>query len=300
MSDQQNPASTPQNTDQDPQAAAPVGQSQTAAPQTPGFSTSPPSAPTLAVVKQKNVIGLVALIIAVVGFVFACIPGALIAGWVLLPVAFILSIVGLVLRDKRKAFALAALIVSVVGTIVGIVVFLAVVASSFQSAFAGSDSSVLPPAKSSSAATADAGSTAKVGTRDNPAAIGSTVKGSDYTVVINSVTLGATDQVMAANQFNDSPPAGSSYAVINATITYTGKDSGYAAIVGIDYVTASGNVITSADTLAVGPDPTLGLDELYTGASATGNVVLAIPDGDAGLLRVRPGLLDSNVFVATK
>src|SRR5690625_5883400 len=51
---------------------------------------------------QKNGIGLAALIVAIVGFLFACIPGALIIGWVLLPVAFILSIVGLTRSDRTS------------------------------------------------------------------------------------------------------------------------------------------------------------------------------------------------------
>jgi len=287
MSEEQNSASTPKSPDINAQTAPVVE---------PASSVATPAAPAAAA-KQKNTIGLVAFIIAVVGFIFACIPGALIVGWILLPVAFVLSIVGLVLKDKKKPLALAALIISVVGTIVGFVVFFAVVATSFQSAFGTGDPNVTPPKSSASSSAASA---AKAGSRDNPAAIGSTIKGSEYTVVINSVTLNATDQVMAANQFNDAPPAGSSYAVINATITYTGKDSGDSALVGIDYVTASGNVITGLDSIAVAPDPALGLAELYPGASATGNVVLAIPDGDAGLLRVRPGLLDSKVFVAVK
>jgi len=288
MSEEQKSASTPKSPDSNAEMLPVVE---------PTASGTTPPAPA-ATAKQKNTIGLVAFILAVVGFIFACIPGALIIGWILLPVAFILSIVGLVLKDKKKPLALSALIISVVGTVVGFIVFFAVVATSFQSAFGTGDPNVTSPGSSASASSG--ASSAKTGTRGNPAAIGSTITGSDYTVVINSVTLNATDQVMAANQFNDAPPAGSSYAVINATITYTGKDSGDSALVGINYVTASGNVITGLDSLAVAPDPTLGLAELYTGASATGNVVLAIPDGDAGLLRVRPGLLDSNVFVAIK
>ena len=40
--------------------------------------------------KTRNGLGIAAFVIAIVGFVFACIPGALIVGWVLLPIAFIL------------------------------------------------------------------------------------------------------------------------------------------------------------------------------------------------------------------
>ena len=76
----------------------------------------------------KNVLGLVALIVAVVGFIFACIPGAFILGWVLLPVAFVLGIVAVCLRGKAKWQGITAIIVSVVGTIVAFIVFFAVLA----------------------------------------------------------------------------------------------------------------------------------------------------------------------------
>lgn len=61
------------------------------------------------------------------------------------------------------------------------------------------------------------------------------IKGNDYTVTItiNSINLNGTDAVLAANQFNEAPADGSVYALINATVTYTGKDSGSAALVEI-------------------------------------------------------------------
>ncbi len=68
-----------------------------------------------------NVLGIVALVIAVVGFLFACIPFVQVVGWILLPVALVLAIVALFL-EGRKWPAIAALIVSVVGAIVGAVV----------------------------------------------------------------------------------------------------------------------------------------------------------------------------------
>lgn len=86
-----------------------------------------PSQPAAAPSEQKaRPLAKIALGVAIAGFVFACIPGALIVGWVLLPIAFILSIVAL-FQPGRKRPAIAALIVSIVGTIVGFVVFLAVV-----------------------------------------------------------------------------------------------------------------------------------------------------------------------------
>jgi hypothetical protein len=87
--------------------------------------------------------------------------------------------------------------------------------------------------------------------------------------------------------------------VINLTITYKGEGSDFAASVGIAYVTSSGAVINSSDTWAVPPEPALdGLGELYTGGSATGNEVIAIPVDDPGVWRIRPGIFADEVFVA--
>ncbi|WP_307448198.1 MULTISPECIES: DUF2510 domain-containing protein [Microbacterium] len=84
--------------------------------------------------KARNVLGIVALAVAAVGFIFACIPGALIVGWILLPISFILGIVALFQKDKPKWQGVTAIIVSVVGTIVGAAVFIAVVAGAFSDA----------------------------------------------------------------------------------------------------------------------------------------------------------------------
>ncbi|MFV9423774.1 DUF2510 domain-containing protein [Microbacterium sp. S1037] len=84
--------------------------------------------------KTRNLLGIVALGLAAVGFIFACIPGALIVGWILLPIAFILGIVALFQKDKPKWQGLTAIIVSVVGTIVGVVVFFVVAATALNNA----------------------------------------------------------------------------------------------------------------------------------------------------------------------
>ena len=100
------------------------------APSDSAFAPAPESAGA-----KPHVLGFIALAVAVVGFIFACIPGALIVGWILLPIAFILSIVALFLKGKKWP-AIAALITSIVGTIVGVIVFATVVTTSFEEAFA--------------------------------------------------------------------------------------------------------------------------------------------------------------------
>lgn len=84
--------------------------------------------------RPRNVVGIVALALAAVGFIFACIPGALIVGWLLLPVGFILGIVSLFQKGKPKWQGVTAIVVSVVGTIVGVIVFISVVAGAVSEA----------------------------------------------------------------------------------------------------------------------------------------------------------------------
>lgn len=84
--------------------------------------------------KSRNVLGIVALAVAAVGFIFACIPGALIVGWLLLPVGFILGIVALFQKGKPKWQGVTAIIVSVVGTIIGVIVFIVTVAGAVSAA----------------------------------------------------------------------------------------------------------------------------------------------------------------------
>lgn len=264
------------------------------------FSPQPPPAN-----KQRNIIGLIALITAVLGFIFSCIPGALIVGWVLLPIAFILAIVSLFLKDKSKWMGIVALITSVVGTIVAVIVFMAVVATSFNNAFGGGDTKVVQPsgnAGASNAASSNGGSSGQ-GTRANPYPIGSTIESKDWRLVINSVTLAATDAVVAANQFNKPPAAGSEYILVNYSITYIGNDpKGQMPFTSLEYVSLQGNTFNGTDKLVVAPERIDTLTTLYSGATVSGNEAIEIPSASAaeGVLAVRPGMLAEKVFVAVK
>ncbi|WP_270352826.1 hypothetical protein [Microbacterium testaceum] len=80
---------------------------------------------------RPNPLGVVALISAILGFVFACWPGALVVGWVLLPVALLLSVVATCLPNRAKRASITALVVSIVGTVAGIAVFAGVVSNAF-------------------------------------------------------------------------------------------------------------------------------------------------------------------------
>lgn len=179
--------------------------------------------------KQNNPLGLIVLIVAVIGFVFACIPGALVVGWVLLPIALILGIVGVCLSGKSKGTSIAAIIVSIVGTVVGVVVFFAVVSTSFSDAF--NKSNLTAPSATSarqSEGSTQSGTSNEPGSRDNPFPIGQTVTNKEW-----KVTLGApreaSSEVLMENQFNDPPEAGGEYWIVPVTATYIGNDTGNAA-----------------------------------------------------------------------
>lgn len=271
-------------------------------------ATPRPLTPSSLPGRGRNAVALVALVLAVLGFVFALIHGAMIVGWVLLPIAFILSVVGLLQHDRPKGMAIAALIVSVVGTIVGIVAFTTSVGDAVDDALSQPVTATQPSgaeateegstdSASPSPSPSDTSEATVEGTRDNPYPLGSTISSADWSVTVNSFTADATSQVLAANQFNEAPAQGSVYALANVTITYTGDSSGYARETGIAFVTDQGNVVNSSDSLAVAPDA-IGMDELYQGASVTGNVVFEIPSDASGLLRIQPGLLADDAFVA--
>lgn len=263
--------------------------------------------------KSRNVIGIVALIASVIGFIFAVMPGALIVGWVLLPISFILAIVSLFQKDKRKGAGISALIISIVGAIAGALVFAVVVADAVDDAFSGGDVTVSAPGDEEAdgqaaddaggGPAADEGDSEAGATRDNPYPVGSTVSSDDWSVTVNEVVLDATDEVMSANEFNEPPADGHQYLMVNITATYEGDDpDGDMPWVSVDYVTASGNTITSADAMVVEPEPFDSLETLYSGASASGNIALQVPSDTAaeGVLAVTPSMLGEKVFIAVE
>lgn len=143
-----------------------------------------------------------------------------------------------------------------------------------------------------------AGGTA--GTREDPLPLGTPIEGEDWVVTVNEVTTDATDAVMAANQFNDAPAEGTQYLLADVTVEYTGDESEMIMLgTGFAFVTATGETIDTGDAFVVGPDELDTAQELYNGGTAQGNVVLQVPEGADGLLRVTTGMFGGEkTFVA--
>lgn len=283
------------------QASSPSGANFGQAPQNFGYMASPVSGQFDQTVKsRRNILAIIAFAVAVIGFIFACIPGALIVGWVLLPIAFILGIVSLFMKGK-KGFGIAAIVISVIGTIVGVIVFTTLAVDAVDEALGGDEVSVQGPDGESPET--QNGDNAALGSREQPLPIGSKLSTKDWAVTVNSVTLDANDQVTAENMFNDPPAPGMQYMLVNVTADYLGNDpQGASPWVSIKYLKSDGTTLDSTDTLAVAPDRFENLETVYEGASVTGNFAIQIPVEAAaeGVLAVETDVLSDTAFVAVQ
>ena len=119
-------------------AAAPASfaatSGQPTAPGSPVATSDATFAPAPGSDRTPHVLGIIALVVAAIGFIFACIPFVPIVGWILLPTAFVLSIVALFLKGAKWP-AITGLALSIVGTIIGVIVFVTIVSASFTEAF---------------------------------------------------------------------------------------------------------------------------------------------------------------------
>lgn len=134
----------------------------------------------------------------------------------------------------------------------------------------------------------------EAGSRENPLTLGETAVVDDWEVTIHDVTFDADEQIAAESPVNDSAPEGSSYALIDAEITYTGDGSSTSLLdVGIAYVADSGETHSWTDQFVLTPDELDRSQELYSGGTARGNVAIAVPEDGEGLVRARVGLFST-------
>lgn len=87
-----------------------------------------PAAPTSTAAKQKSPVGLAALIVGAVAFVFAIIPVLSFIAWLPAVAAIVLGIIGLVQKNRIRTFAWIGLALGVVAWIIAIIVSIASVA----------------------------------------------------------------------------------------------------------------------------------------------------------------------------
>ncbi|WP_456820082.1 TM2 domain-containing protein [Cellulomonas sp. URHB0016] len=127
-----------------------------------------------------------------------------------------------------------------------------------------------------------------VGTRTNPAPFGETVTFSEagtetWSVALSNAVLDANAAVAAANQFNEPAPEGMVYAMVTVNLTRLGEEAATPWVdLSVEFVSAAGTTHTPGDASVVAPAPTMNdLNDMYAGATGSGNVVIAIPQADA-------------------
>lgn len=125
-----------------------------------------------------------------------------------------------------------------------------------------------------------------IGSRKNPAPMGTTVIFSDksgdvWEVTLSDPILNANEIIANENMFNDPAPEGLQYAMVTVTAKYIGKETGTPAWdLSISFVSAAGTTHTSGDFSAVEPNSLNDVNELYPDAIGVGNVVIAVPSAD--------------------
>ena len=91
--------------------------------------------------RKPHLLGIIALGTAAVGFVVSCIPGALVFGWGLMLIAFVLSLVALFLRGAKWP-AVTGLIVSISGPIIALLISFAIDSTPFGGTLGDFDDSI--------------------------------------------------------------------------------------------------------------------------------------------------------------
>lgn len=255
--------------------------------------------------KKPSRLSLVALIVGIVAFVCAIIPGLSFFAFLPAFAALGLGIAALVMKTPGRGKAIAGLILGPIALMIAIIVSVAAIAGGVASTV---DQAKPQPLVESPAPAAPAAQTpqpqaeAKEGTRTNPAPAGSAIEISDnsgpvWQVQIGAANLNAGDIVAVENQFNDAADAGFQYILVPVTYTYVGTESGIPSLdVTIEFVSAAGT--THVNAYVVIPNNHNDINEMYNGASAAGNVVIMAPsvDIEEGAFTIST-LLGSQYFV---
>lgn len=123
--------------------------------------------------------------------------------------------------------------------------------------------------------------------RDNPLPIGSIGRVGGWEIIINDVTLDATEIVLAENQFNDPPEPGRQFFIANLSATYVGSEEPASLFLDVSMYALG---ITSVayrdfeDSCGVIPNELDSFANVFQGGTITGNVCWSIQSGDANAL----------------
>lgn len=155
-------------------------------------------------------------------------------------------------------------------------------------------------AGASGAAGGEEGGEEPLGTRGNPAPIGTALEAGGWVVKVDEVVPDATDLVLAENMFNEPPAEGRQFLMARVTVQYNGDEEPVTLFGapfefslfgsrGVEYTTFD-------DSCGVVPEELDLFKELYKGGSVSGNLCWSVPSDevDSLLLRVQIGLVSQH------
>jgi len=169
------------------------------------------------------------------------------------------------------------------------------------------DSAAEDSAESDSAGSEEAegddsgGDDSGVGTRGNPAPLGSVARVGDWEISVVEVNQDAAAVVAEENEFNDPPEDGFNFVLWNIEAEYVGEESGTLWVdTSWKVVGSDGN--TFDESCGVIPDSVSDVGETFSGASIAGNDCVAVEasqlDGASILVEASFSFDDDRTFFA--
>jgi hypothetical protein len=266
----------------------------------PQLPIAPPSASDSAP-KGSNGLAVAGFVLGLLGLLGSFIPVVNIGAIIFAVIGIALAAVGL-FRSKTaragKGLAIAGLILGSLAIIIAIIIDAAVGSAVHDATSTTVDTHV----KTTGGAKTGSGSKAAANaghSRINPAPLGSSVSGGDWTVRINSAKTVDTDSM------GQSAAPGKTILLINLTATYTGHDAqGDTVWSSVKYVAPNGSTFdsTSGNKMLIPNNQFDSLKTLYHGGTETGNEMIQIPAANwqDGVLAVSPGMLSDDTFLSLK
>jgi hypothetical protein len=264
------------------------------------YPAAPYAPGTISAKRGPDVLALSALIIGGLALLGSFIPVVNYFTGFFAFVGLVLGVIAIFLKGRRKTLAIVASGVSLLALILSIVfsitysrvIFEGI--DSLESNYPTSTSVPVEPdddpAGEPATGVQGAPSAGDVGSRENPAPLGSSIELAQlgeptWQVTVGAPTLNADAAVAAENSFSDTARAGTSFALLPITATYLGAETAFAASVQVGFEAADGTMYNEHDVIAVAPGAIDSISELDPGASVSGNVAIAIPTtgADQGL-----------------
>jgi len=269
----------------------------------PQLPIAPPSA-TNPAPKGSNGLAVAGFVLGLLGLLGSFIPVVNIVAIILAVIGLVLAGVGLARsRTARagKGLAIAGLALGVLGIIIAIAIDVSVGKVIDDVTNTSVDTHVKTAGGSKAASGGKADSDAG-NSRTNPAPLGSSVTGGDWTVRVDSVK---TVKTVNQDSIGQAAAAGKVLLKVTMTATYNGHDAqGDSAWASIKYVAPNGASFDSTDgsTLFLADKEFDSLKTLYHGGSATGDQIIEVPASNwkAGVLALSPGMLSDDTFLALK